>query len=265
MKSVADQRSSPSIATTPRSITIGWLMIGFALGGFFDGILLHQILQWHHLLSGLDEPTGGDLPFQIMMDGLFHLLMYVLGLIGTVLVIRRSNGERLAGGSDLLRWLIVGFSAWHIIDAVLSHWLLGIHRIRMDSAQPLLWDLAWLLVFGTVPLLVALRLPSAGGSRNVAAGLLVVTMASGVVAGAGSTVAGPQETIVVFRKNVSQARMMATVVGAGGSLRWTDASGSVWGISDVSFTGMVRLYAGGAALVSTTPALAGCLAWTRRV
>ncbi len=261
----AHQKGRSSTATTLRAVTLGWLMIGFALGGFFDGILLHQILQWHHLLSGLDEPTGGDVPFQIMMDGLFHLLMYVLALIGTVLVINRSNRERLVGGGDILRWSLVGFSAWHILDAVLSHWLLGIHRIRMDYAQPLLWDLAWLLIFGIVPLLVALRVPSGGGGRNVAAGLLIVTMASGLVAGAGSTLAGPQETIVVFRKNVSQAQMMATVVGAGGSLRWTDASGSVWGISDVSFPGMVKLYAGGAALVSTTPALAGCLAWTRKV
>ena len=28
------------------------LLLGMALGGFFDGILLHQMLQWHHLLSG---------------------------------------------------------------------------------------------------------------------------------------------------------------------------------------------------------------------
>ena len=27
------------------------IVLGFALGGFFDGIVLHQILQWHHLLS----------------------------------------------------------------------------------------------------------------------------------------------------------------------------------------------------------------------
>ena len=26
--------------------------LGFGIGGFFDGILLHQVLQWHHLLSG---------------------------------------------------------------------------------------------------------------------------------------------------------------------------------------------------------------------
>lgn len=30
-------------------------MLGFGLGGFFDGILLHQLLQWHHLLSGLEQ------------------------------------------------------------------------------------------------------------------------------------------------------------------------------------------------------------------
>ncbi|TIN47498.1 MAG: DUF2243 domain-containing protein, partial [Mesorhizobium sp.] len=44
---------------------VGWLLLGFALGGFFDGIVLHQILQWHHLLSGLADPAGSDLRFQI--------------------------------------------------------------------------------------------------------------------------------------------------------------------------------------------------------
>src|SRR5690606_9610654 len=56
--------------------------LGFALGGFFDGILLHQILQWHHLLSGLDGPRWRSLPVQVMADGLFHALMYVIALAG---------------------------------------------------------------------------------------------------------------------------------------------------------------------------------------
>jgi uncharacterized membrane protein len=34
-------------------------MLGFAFGGFFDGILLHQVLQWHHLLSGIGPETCG--------------------------------------------------------------------------------------------------------------------------------------------------------------------------------------------------------------
>jgi uncharacterized membrane protein len=27
------------------------IFFGLGLGGFFDGIVLHQILQWHHMLT----------------------------------------------------------------------------------------------------------------------------------------------------------------------------------------------------------------------
>jgi uncharacterized membrane protein len=27
------------------------VLIGFGVGGFVDGIVLHQILQWHHMLT----------------------------------------------------------------------------------------------------------------------------------------------------------------------------------------------------------------------
>jgi uncharacterized membrane protein len=56
------------------------LLLGVAFGGFFDGILLHQILQWHHLLSLI--PAVTDLRTQVLWDGYFHLLMYVLAMMG---------------------------------------------------------------------------------------------------------------------------------------------------------------------------------------
>ena len=28
------------------------ILFGLGLGGFVDGIVLHQLLQWHHMLSG---------------------------------------------------------------------------------------------------------------------------------------------------------------------------------------------------------------------
>ncbi|MBW9091827.1 DUF2243 domain-containing protein [Rhizobium wenxiniae] len=61
------------------------LALGFSLGGFFDGILLHQILQWHHLLSGLEQARL-DIRFLILTDGLFHGLMYVVAIIGLYLL-----------------------------------------------------------------------------------------------------------------------------------------------------------------------------------
>jgi uncharacterized membrane protein len=47
------------------------LLLGIGLGGFIDGILLHQVLQWHHMLSdegccpatsvaGLEDNTVAD-------------------------------------------------------------------------------------------------------------------------------------------------------------------------------------------------------------
>jgi uncharacterized membrane protein len=27
------------------------LLLGLGLGGFIDGIVLHQVLQWHHMLT----------------------------------------------------------------------------------------------------------------------------------------------------------------------------------------------------------------------
>ena len=34
-----------------RCLLLAGSVLGMALGGFFDGILLHQVLQWHHFLS----------------------------------------------------------------------------------------------------------------------------------------------------------------------------------------------------------------------
>jgi uncharacterized membrane protein len=31
------------------------LLLGIGLGGFVDGIVAHQILQWHHMLTGTSE------------------------------------------------------------------------------------------------------------------------------------------------------------------------------------------------------------------
>lgn len=242
----------------------GWLMVGFALGGFFDGIVLHQILQWHHLLSGMNEPLGSDLQFQIVMDGLFHLIMYLVAICAMVLLVSGRAIPRPDRAPSVLRPVLIGFAVWHVADAILSHWLLGLHRIRMDSETPLAWDVAWLIAFGILPLIIAFLLPSQGGStRGVTAAVLGVMVASGLAAGAGPRFDGPSETIIVFRNGLAPAQMMAAVQLANTRLRWTDPSGTIWAVDDVSWRGLFALYANGALLVGSTPAVAGCLAWMK--
>jgi len=38
-------------------LTAPGIILGVGLGGFLDGILLHQVLQWHHMLTSTDTDT----------------------------------------------------------------------------------------------------------------------------------------------------------------------------------------------------------------
>ncbi|RYG09559.1 MAG: DUF2243 domain-containing protein, partial [Burkholderiales bacterium] len=100
------------------------ILLGVALGGFFDGIVLHQILQWHHLLSDVDAIK--DIRLQLLADGAFHALMYLIAVIGLVRLWKvRRFLDRESSTACLCGAILIGFGTWHLLDAVLSHWLLG--------------------------------------------------------------------------------------------------------------------------------------------
>ncbi|HEY8445710.1 MAG TPA: DUF2243 domain-containing protein, partial [Thermomicrobiales bacterium] len=66
--------------TRRRRITTAGILLGLGLGGFFDGIVLHQILQWHHMVSSVsDYPTTtvAGLEANTLADGLFHAATYI--------------------------------------------------------------------------------------------------------------------------------------------------------------------------------------------
>lgn len=236
-------------------------MLGFALGGFFDGILLHQILQWHHLLSLV--AGVGDLRSQVFMDGLFHAGMYVVAAAGLFLL-WRNRGE-LAGaaaGRILLGGVLIGFGGWHVLDGVLSHWVLGIHRIKLDSANPLAWDLLWFAVFGLVPLALGLRMRGGGGGprgRSAAVVLAIAILGSGTWAA--RSPADSDTAVVVFRPGVTDGQVLNAIQAAGGRLLWQ--SRGVWAVQWPERVASAPLYGGGALLVSSSLLGAGCLAWSQ--
>lgn len=124
-------------------------LIGFSMGGLFDGILLHQILQWHHTLSGVNTGALRDLRLQIVFDGLFHAGMYAIGFLGVYLLLRhRVTVSR----QRLWALMTISFGVWHVLDTLIVHWLLGLHRVRTDVPDPLMWDIAWLVWFGMLPI-----------------------------------------------------------------------------------------------------------------
>lgn len=241
----------------------GAILLGFAMGGFFDGILLHQILQWHHLLSGLKANAVADLRVQILADGIFHAAMYVVGAVGLWLLwfTRRGIDSKYADRL-IIAYALIGFGTWHIIDAVLSHWVIGLHRIRMDAANPLLWDLIWFVVFGVAFVAAGLALRSKGpgdgtpGRARLSISVLVVMMSAAVLAPTQKPTGAV--TIVVWAPWASTSHSMATLVDMGGSLVWSDPKDGMWAV-ELDGIKTTKLYAAGALMVSNTVGLQACL------
>lgn len=240
-------------------------VLGFALGGFFDGVLLHQILQWHHLLSLV--PGVASLREQVLWDGYFHAFMYLAGTAGLVGLwrARRQLGE--APRPALPGLLMLGFGAWHIIDSVLSHWLLGIHRIRVDSPNPFLWDMIWLIAFGLIPTIAGgllLRHPLSGRPRiNAARSVLLLALVTGAMAALSLLPPADQRfTTVVFAPWIDGADAIAAIDQAGGRLVWTDPALAVM-VVHMPQKNRRGLYAHGAILVSGGGFPVGCIGWSR--
>lgn len=256
-------RDEVSLRAAPRLKPWAPALLGFALGGFFDGILFHQILQWHHLLS-LVEGIG-DLAAQVLWDGLFHALMYVLAGAGLWLLWRNRRGLDAPGaGAAVVGWGLVGFGVWNVVDTLVSHWALRIHRVRLDSEVPLLWDLGFLVVLGLAPLAVGLwRLRRGGGGSGVrrAAALGFAALVAGPIAAAPPAKGGP--TLVVFLSAKGLPDVAAAAAAAGGRAVWSDAGGRVWAIEMGPEAAPSRLYRHGAVMVSQGPLGLGCLSRSR--
>jgi uncharacterized membrane protein len=244
-------------------------LLGFALGGFFDGILLHQILQWHHLLSGLEGEAFRDLRVQILADGVFHALMYVVAAIGLALL-WRARQEFAAAGADRLLFanVLIGFGVWHIVDGILSHWILGIHRIRMDTASPHFWDLLWFVVFGIIPLLIGWLIrrnpPMRGLGGRVAGCLLALAIAA-----AGAVSALPprdvSQVIVYFGPGANPQTVFAAAAAVDARVVWSDRSGELWMFDLPEERRVSSLYRHGAWLVGNSLLPVGCLSWSRAI
>lgn len=240
-------------------------ILGIALSGFFDGILLHQILQWHHLLSLVPGEAFQDIETQIYADGLFHMLMYGLAAIGLVQLWRgRQELARPGAGRRIAGSALLGFGAWNIVDVGVFHWILGIHRVRVNVENPLAYDLAWITILGVTILVTGLvvrrgRTEGAAHGGRAALGLVLALAVSAPVANL--PVPGGN-TLVVMRPGVSMAAIINATIGHEGRLLLVDPGGRYLVARFPDGPAYLPLMKAGGLLVSDSPVLAGCLAFT---
>jgi uncharacterized membrane protein len=105
-------------------------VLGVGLGGFVDGIVLHQIAQWHNMGSAVLAPVTMEAMSQNMMwDGLFHGATWLITLIG-VYMLRAAVCRDPPAVSVFTGQLIFGWGAFNLVEGIIDHHLLNLHHVR---------------------------------------------------------------------------------------------------------------------------------------
>jgi uncharacterized membrane protein len=129
------------------------ILLGIGLGGFVDGIVLHQMLQWHHMLTSegsYPKDTVAGLETNTLWDGIFHAATWVAVVVGIYLLWRRTTDWRWAiSGRAFIGWMFVGWGLFNLVEGVVDHHILTIHHVREGVDHRWAYDLG-LLAFGAL-------------------------------------------------------------------------------------------------------------------
>ena len=141
------------------------ILFGLGLGGFFDGIVLHQLLQWHHMLSSWYPVTSiENLKLNTLWDGVFHSGTYLFVVAGLFVLWRHAHRNHLYWSNKLLAGtLLLSFGAFNVVEGLVDHELLGIHHVneRVAVENWIYWDIGF-LVWGAAMLVVGWMLVRSG-------------------------------------------------------------------------------------------------------
>ncbi|HEX9981056.1 MAG TPA: DUF2243 domain-containing protein [Flavobacterium sp.] len=119
------------IGKSPVALATAATVIGIGVGGFIDGIALHQILQWHEMLSNKIPSTDYvSKSINMFWDGIFHGFCVLVVLVGIILLWNAGKARDndmsfrlLAGG------MLSGWALFNIVEGVIDHHILKLHNV----------------------------------------------------------------------------------------------------------------------------------------
>jgi uncharacterized membrane protein len=136
--------------------------MGSGLGGFIDGIVFHQILQVHNMLSARIPPdTLLNAKINMVWDGAFHALVWVLTASGLAMLWGvGSRGDVPWSGRTFAGSLLMGWGLFNVVEGIIDHHLLGIHHV-VERLHESGYDYAF-LAFGVLLLAIGASVVRAG-------------------------------------------------------------------------------------------------------
>jgi uncharacterized membrane protein len=122
------------------------------MGGFVDGIALHQIAQWHNMGSAVLPPTTMEAMHQNMTwDGLFHAATWCVTLVGVYMLLEHGRGAAiLPSVRAFTGQLIIGWGLFNLMEGIVDHHLLQLHHVRDLPVHIPVYDWIFLALGGVV-------------------------------------------------------------------------------------------------------------------
>lgn len=128
-----------------KPLTRAGVFLGIGLGGFLDGIVFHQILQFHNMLSArLPKSNIPNIQINMFWDGVFHLFTWLMTLIGVVLLWRAHLVRNILwSGRAFTGSLFLGWGLFNLIEGIMDHHILHLHHV-VESRGESVFDLLFL-------------------------------------------------------------------------------------------------------------------------
>jgi uncharacterized membrane protein len=151
-----------------RPLLAAGTLLGIGMGGFVDGIVFHQLLQFHNMLSAKLPPTSiVNIEINMFWDGVFHAFTWAMTALGLALLWRavRCREVPLSTGT-FVGSLSLGWGIFNLGEGIINHHVLHLHHVT-EGENHLVWDVTF-LASGLVLLLVGMVVIR--GSRAAPAG-----------------------------------------------------------------------------------------------
>lgn len=150
-------------ADARRAVVRAGVAIGIGMGGFVDGIVFHQVLQLHNMLSArvpTDTLVGAKV--NMVWDGLFHAFVWSVTALGIVLLWRARGVAARVPGRVFGGAMLLGWGLFNLVEGVIDHHLLGLHHV-VERLGLSAWD--WLFLASGVAFITTGALLIRDGDR----------------------------------------------------------------------------------------------------
>ena len=123
---------------SPISLITASMVLGIGIGGFIDGIVFHQILQWHEMLSNVIPSTNYiGKSINMFWDGIFHAFCLIIVITGIILLWKIMQKRIVVtSGKFLMGGILSGWALFNIIEGIINHHLLQLHNVMEFSYNP---------------------------------------------------------------------------------------------------------------------------------